>query len=144
METEAQRFWPRVEFTKTCWLWSGPTDKDGYGRFSISMRPHYAHRWAYEFCVGPIPKGLEIDHLCRITNCVLPDHLEAVTHRENMLRGVSIVAQCARVTECPQGHPYNAENTRIKLTDGSRNCRVCQREGDAMRRIAKVTTEAQP
>lgn len=66
-----------------CWPWQGFTDFNSYGRFS---RYGLAHRFAYEFLVGPIPKGLEIDHLCRNKSCVNPDHLEAVTHRENIRR----------------------------------------------------------
>lgn len=68
-----------------CWIWQGSVSNTGYGR--IGSR--YAHRVSYERSNGPIPDGLTIDHLCRTTLCVNPDHLEPVTHRENVLRGMS-------------------------------------------------------
>ncbi len=103
--TTPERFFHYVEFTDTCWLWTGGLTR-GYGSFWAGGRMVPAHRWAYEFCVGPIADGLEPDHLCDNPPCVLPDHLEPVTHRVNMLRGKrNVVAKCARVTQCPQGHP---------------------------------------
>lgn len=84
----ADRFWEKVDKTGACWLWTGGLDKDGYGYFNLPHnRKVRAHRWAYEAAIGQIPKGLEVDHLCRIHACVNPDHLEAVTGRENRLRG---------------------------------------------------------
>ena len=116
----AIRFWAKVEFTDTCWLWRGATIPRGYGRFFSEKRCLVlAHRWAYEFCVGPIPDGLQIDHLCRVRLCVRPDHLEPVTRIENLRRGWRLI------TSCPQGHPYDEENTRHYK--GSRFCRACDR-----------------
>lgn len=84
------RFWSKVEFTPQCWLWRGYTMPDGYGRFQARVDGSPAmvlvHRWAFEFCVGQIPDDLTIDHLCRTRNCVNPDHLEPVTHLENIMR----------------------------------------------------------
>ena len=83
------RFWMKVTFTDTCWLWTAMTDKAGYGMFTLTWdRKIPAHRYAYEFCVGPILAGLVIDHQCRVHNCVLPDHLEPITQKENTRRGV--------------------------------------------------------
>jgi hypothetical protein len=82
------RFWAKVNKTGDCWLWTAGLDKDGYGRFRVSpTRLAKAHRFAYEVSVGPIPDGLEIDHLCFVRSCVRPQHLEAVTHDENLARG---------------------------------------------------------
>ena len=79
------RFWAKVDKTETCWLWTGGQSA-GYGRFGFKGRPNLgAHRFAYELLVGPIPPGLDLDHLCRVRNCVNPDHLEPVTRRENLL-----------------------------------------------------------
>lgn len=128
--TPAERFWSKVEFTETCWRWQGAINKGGYGSFGIRrglgpMRTVLAHRWAYEFCVGAIPEGLTLDHLCRVRNCVNPDHLEPVSLRANTLRGISPHAQNARKTHCPQGHPYDEGNTYVRPY-GGRDCRVCR------------------
>ena len=70
-----------------CLIWDGCTDPDGYGRIVVCGQPKRAHRVAYELMYGPIPAGLTLDHLCRVTRCVNPLHLEAVTNRVNVLRG---------------------------------------------------------
>lgn len=82
------RFWPRVNKTDTCWLWTGGT-AGKYGTFRMPGGIKvYVHRFICEQVVGPIPEGLEIDHTCRVHLCVRPDHLEAVTHKENMRRWI--------------------------------------------------------
>src|SRR5262245_2571494 len=82
------RFWAQVVVTQDgCWLWTGGTTSAGYGRFEYGDGKQPAHRIAYEALVGPIPDGLELDNVCRNPRCVRPDHLEPVTHLENMLRG---------------------------------------------------------
>ena len=73
-----------------CWLWKGLVDRDGYGVFGLNRRSFRAHRVAYELLVGPIPDGLMIDHLCRVTSCINPDHLEPVTNKENQARGSAV------------------------------------------------------
>ena len=90
---EAERFWPKVNLLGDCWLWLAYVNHGGYGRFRVgsmtdgTRRTVNAHRWAYEHLVGPIPEGLDLDHLCRVPGCVNPEHLEPVTHRENVARG---------------------------------------------------------
>jgi hypothetical protein len=111
-----------------CWLWTASTNK-GYGKFVVSTRVHVeAHRWLYEQLVGPIGPGLQLDHLCRVTRCVNPDHLEPVTQRENMLRGDGPSAVNARKTHCIHGHAFTPENTYVppKRPNG-RDCRECMR-----------------
>jgi len=81
-----ERFDAKVQRTATCWLWIGATNQKGYGTFWSGDVRTGAHRWSYEYHVGPIPVGLEIDHLCRVRHCVNPAHLEAVTHAENLRR----------------------------------------------------------
>lgn len=103
-----------------CWRWKGHHDKDGYGRFSPNQIPVMAHRYAYEELVGPIPDGLQIDHLCRVRNCVNPLHLEAITNEENTNRGTNYIALNRKKTQCKRGHAYDLINS-----DGSRGCKTC-------------------
>jgi hypothetical protein len=72
-----------------CWLWTGYRYPLGYGKFSVGTEQGYAHIWSFRLHIGPVPDGKELDHLCRNPSCVNPNHLEPVTHRENVLRGKS-------------------------------------------------------
>lgn len=123
------RFWPKVwpEPMSGCWLWSGAT-ANGYGYILGSDgrrggKIEKAARIAWQLCVGPIPEGHELDHLCRNHNCVNPQHLEPVTHQVNCLRGISPVAKHAKKTHCPKGHHYIGSN--VVIYNGSRSCRIC-------------------
>jgi hypothetical protein len=119
------RLFSKVERTPDgCWLWTGALKVNGYAQLQVGGRTGkrlYAHRVAYELLVGPIPDGLQLDHLCRVRHCVNPAHLEPVTARENVRRG-----EPAQRTHCPKGHEYTAENTFVK-TGGWRECRTCYR-----------------
>ena len=115
-----------------CWEWTAGRTC-GYGSFQAGTlrqpRTVRAHCWAYEHLIGPIPEGLESDHLCRNPGCVRLTHIELVTHAENVRRGNGGVAARARQmakTHCPQGHPYNATNTR-RDRYAKRHCRECGR-----------------
>lgn len=132
-----ERFWPLVTKTETCWLFSSLAP-NGYGYFCWNGVPGQAHRYAYEKMVGPIPEGLTIDHLCKTRACVNPDHLEAVTQRENTLRSDATSALNARKTECLRGHPFSVENTYFDK-DGHRHCRACGRERNAQYYREKVS-----
>lgn len=122
-----ERFWSCVEPEPNtgCWLWAGTANRRGYGRFTGRDRRMQAHRFAYELLIGPIPQGLELDHLCRVTCCVNPDHLEPVTHKVNVLRGLSPTADCAQRVSCPRGHPYDEQNTHWRR-GGRRACKRCK------------------
>jgi hypothetical protein len=120
----AMRFLSFIKKTDACWNWIGALKENGYGAFGVNAKSGYAHRFSYEHFHGPIPKGLTIDHLCKNRRCVNPDHLEAVTQRENNLRSDSLSAQCARKTHCPKGHPYDSVNTY--KCRGRRQCRICR------------------
>lgn len=130
------RFIEKYDVTDECWLWTGAIDKAGYGRIGRgSYEVLYAHRVAWELAVGPIPEGMHIDHLCRVRNCVNPDHLEVVTNRENALRGLAPTAQNAAKTHCLNGHEFVPENTRIRVRPGDteRVCIACAKERDRKR-----------
>lgn len=128
-------FWERVEKVALtgCWVWRGSIARNRYGLWSYrkdaETRTAYAHRFAYELAVGPIPDGLVLDHLCLNRTCCNPEHLDPVTHAENFRRGVGRRDGAAfqrSKTHCPYGHPYSGENLTIR-PDGSRNCRACSR-----------------
>lgn len=113
-----------------CWLWAGRVNRLDYGRYAIKIdgkwRERPAHRLMYENLVGEIPEGLVLDHLCRVTRCVNPDHLEPVTVGENVLRGDGVRVQSSK-THCPNGHPYSEANIRL-IKQGKyivRTCRTC-------------------
>lgn len=121
------RIFEFVEFDTNCgcWLWSGCVAGRGYGRIFDGQRPQFAHRAMYELLVGPIPAEFQIDHLCRVTRCVNPAHLEPVTPFENGRRSNSASAANQRKTHCKHGHPFDEANTRLR-PDGNRACRTCE------------------
>lgn len=115
---------------KDCWTWPGADNGVGYG--VIGSGGHsgsnvYTHRVAYEHIIGPIPPGLVLDHLCRNRRCCNPTHLEPVTHRTNLRRGIGVTAQNAAKTHCPSMHAYDSGNTYI-YPSGQRRCMTCARE----------------
>ncbi len=119
------RFWSKVRKTDTCWIWTSAIIPSGYGTFWIDGGTQYAHRLAYEWVVGPIAPGLQLDHLCRVRECVRPDHLEPVTGRVNILRGVGPAAINARKTHCPQGHPLSGDNLYARVDRHGSRLRTC-------------------
>lgn len=132
--TPEERFWAKVEKTETCWLWTGAKIYDGYGVFKWNGKLTTAHRYAYTLLVESIPSGLQIDHLCRVRACVNPKHLEAVTQRENLLRGNTMAAINLAKTACVQGHPFDQENTYVYKN--SRVCRACVHNRQAAKKQA--------
>lgn len=115
----------KIRKTDSCWEWTGCKVK-GYGQISINKRRYYTHRVVYELLVGEIPKGLQLDHLCRNRSCVNPTHLEPVTSKENLRRGNSPSAINKRKTECLRGHELLNNNVWV-APNGSRKCRECSR-----------------
>jgi hypothetical protein len=112
-----------------CWPWLGTIGgKPGnwYGQYWDGTRRPMAHRVVYEEFVGPIPEGMQLDHLCRNTTCVNPAHLEPVTPRENQRRGIGFIAENIAKTHCHKGHELIPENTYAAPGKTERICRACR------------------
>lgn len=113
-----------------CWLWTGAKTSTGYGHLAVGSRTDgsrryvKAHRFVYEALRGPIDSEV-LDHLCRTPLCVNPWHLDAVTNRTNVARGVGH----GHERNCPNGHPYSPDNTYVNR--GKRFCRTCRRDRNA-------------
>ena len=125
-----ERLWSRVDASGDCWEWTGSQGR-GYARFAFKVdgftRAVTVHRAVWEQLVGPIPDGMQLDHLCRVRHCVKPDHIEVVTPRENLVRSYATLAgRNSRATHCPQGHPYDDANTSYYKS--ARRCLACHRE----------------
>lgn len=117
-----------------CWEWTAARQPSGYGVLRVLGKTVRAHRYVYESTFGPIEEGLELDHLCRNPPCVNPDHLEPVTHEENMRRGAAYWDRpkpSIDASTCPNGHEMTSGNTYVKPSGGAR-CKECGR--DAWRR----------
>lgn len=111
-----------------CWIWIGEVAAHGYGLLGFDGHREYAHRVSHRLFKGEIPDGLTIDHLCRVRCCVNPDHLEAVTRGENVLRGESTSARFKRATHCIRGHELAGDNLMpLSSRPNTRVCRACSR-----------------
>jgi hypothetical protein len=110
-----------------CWMWTGPSNPGGYGTAAFEGQKTTAHRVLYQLIKGPIPEGMDLDHLCRNRLCVNPEHLEPVTRGENLTRGFM-------ARGCRNGHPATDDNISIvRRSDGSveLRCKICHRARNA-------------
>jgi hypothetical protein len=129
-----KRFDAKVRKTPHCWEWIGAKSDTGYGSIGVEGKTCHAHRLSYERYVGPIPQGMQIDHLCRNRACVNPDHLEAVSPKTNSRRG----AQVALKTHCAQGHPWTAEHIYLRPGSDKKMCRTCSIERSRARHLRRM------
>lgn len=122
-----------------CWLWTRSKTKLGYAQFFYAGKMSKGHRYAYSFFKGPIPKDKVLDHLCRVRHCVNPDHLELVTNRENVLRGISSAATNAKKTHCKRGHELSGSNVFLCKKGGGRwrECKKCKVERNRILKAKK-------
>lgn len=121
-----------------CWLWTGYT-VNGYGRYQSGGKSHGAHRYVYEELIAPIPQGLVCDHLCRNPRCVNPTHIEPVTNRENVRRGVaghSVREYWKNSLTCTAGHPWTDQRPVFNHR-GQRTCQICRNAKQSARNIAR-------
>lgn len=116
---------PHEELGSPCWIFTGSLTRRGYGQIRLRGKTVSAHRTAFTNRCGPIPDGLELDHLCVRPACVNPSHLEPVTHAENIRRSSAAARKNAQ-THCKHGHEYTPENT--SRSKGKRSCKTCMQE----------------
>lgn len=140
LDTDLARFLAHVTKLKSGhWIWTGSTASGGrYGVARFHKRNRPAHVAAWLLFRGDIPDGWDIDHLCRKTMCVNPDHLEPKTHRNNVLVGESPTALNAAKTHCIRNHEFTEENTYVKR-DGGRDCRACRASEEGRQRQREAT-----
>lgn len=119
------RFWPKLEWQSNgCWKWTGFLRPDGYGHIRVKKDGEWtweqAHRVSFRLIKGEIPKGMQLDHLCRNPWCCHPYHLEIVTPKENVKRSRKPLSPT-----CGKGHVFDASNTYIRRDKGTRMCMKC-------------------
>lgn len=145
-----ERFWLRVDRDGPvpearpelgpCWIWTGSTTRGGYGQHWNGIKQRKTHAMGYELLVGPIPPGLELDHLCRVRVCCNPQHLEPVTGLVNQARGHTVIARNLAKVACDNGHGFTPGNTYLDKS-GNRNCRTCRTEAMRRYRARRRATE---
>ena len=111
-----ERFFKKIDISSGCWEWTG-SKTWGYGTFYDGNKSTRAHRWLYEHLNGPIPNGMDLDHLCRNRSCCHPLHVEPVTRLENVMRGMRAITET-----CRAGH-----KTQINVETGRRRCFECEK-----------------
>ncbi len=129
-EISIKRFHSKYKVISSgCWEWTGAKAPNGYGMFWFNKRYDIAHRFSYKLFKGPIPDGLEMDHLCRNRGCINPDHLEAVTKSENQKRS----APYRHLKACRKGGHALTDRNIVINSKGGRSCRICANGGNRRR-----------
>jgi len=146
MDRAEKRFWRFVGQVDEngCWPWVGSLNFGGYGQFWFNGEWGMAHKYSYSVHQHQIPIGLTIDHICRNRGCVNPAHMEVVSMRENIIRGVGPTAVNSRKTHCPKGHEYTNGNTLVNKKSGKRQCRTCGKVAGYKRRGTRMFAKENP
>lgn len=113
----------QLDIISGCWNWTATINNVGYGLFRFNGKLGVAHRFSYEYYNGKIPDNLVVNHLCRNRRCVNPSHLEVVSKKENLLKGIT---HLEKKIHCKNGHEYTLENTYV-MPNGHRVCRICSK-----------------
>lgn len=111
-----------------CWIWTDHLCRGDYAQFYINGALQMSHRVSYEIHIGPIPRNMEIDHICRVRCCVNPEHLRPLPHKDNVLCGSGLTAKHALKTHCINGHPFSGDNLQFKPNRNERVCRQCNKD----------------
>ena len=128
-----ERFWTKVNKTDSCWLWTGKID-DGYGRFQIGPKLYLVHRLAFAMLNHKLGENTQVDHLCKVRNCINPKHLDEVTSKENTRRGL-IKKYNTDPNKCPYGHDYDREIPGKAEGSVYKNCSKCRKHRHAQKRL---------
>ena len=137
-------FWAKIDKSGICWEWTGSKNNGGYGLFGLNYKMRSAHRVSYEIKWGKIPDGLVINHMCRNRGCVNPDHLEVVTQKVNVQKGLAGFKTGLKnraKTHCPQNHEYTPDNL-TKQNNNKRNCKACNNDRIRARRARNKALDA--
>lgn len=140
-KTLIKRFTDKLSILESgCWQWNACIATNGYGRFGWGAGRHIpAHRYSYEKFFGNVPEGFVLDHTCNNKWCVNPNHLEPVTHSENLCRGFKrIPRKINREQNCKNGHPVNEENRKKMKNPRAYVCKICHRDKERDRYRAKI------
>ncbi len=119
-------FEKNIDIMEECWLWIGNKLKTGYGYFWHNGKTEMSHRVSYEHWNGNIPDGTEIHHKCHNRSCVNPQHLEVLTHRENLMESETVSTINIRKIHCLNGHKFTPDNTYTRKS-GGRECKACKK-----------------
>jgi hypothetical protein len=129
-------FWSKVNKTDTCWLWTAGKS-NGYGRYRSGGFVHLAHRYAYIQAHGNLDSSTPLDHLCRVSACVNPSHLEPVTHAENIRRGIWGQGRPPALF-CKRGHEFTQANSFFRRDGRGKQCRACIRARERPKYVVHI------
>lgn len=130
---DIERFANKFTASGGCWEWFAASNQDGYGCFRFKGKTYSAHSFIYQVLKGILAENLVVDHSCNNPKCVNPEHLKAMTQRENILKSTGIAAIRARQTVCKYGHEFSTPKW-LKNSTSRRYCNTCHKLRERKRR----------